>query len=147
VPICPICAEDADPALAHWRGLLRLNPNDNQGVRYILAARLLELGRDRELAALLKEHQDDGRAFMIWTRALFAFRTEGDNSKSRRALARALASNPHVPAYLLGAKPIPDELPDYTGLGDESEAMCWAAENIKAWLAARTGAAKPALLN
>ena len=145
-----------DDALAHWRDLLRLNPNDNQGIRYVLAARLLELGRDRELAALLKEHQDDGRAFMIWTRALFAFRTEGDNPKSRRARARALASNPHVPAYLLGDKPIPRELPDYTGLGDESEAMCWAAENIKAWqatngalawLAARTGAEKSALLN
>lgn len=145
-----------DEALAHWRDLLRLNPNDNQGIRYVLAARLLELGRDRELAVLLKEHQDDGRAFMIWTRALFAFRAEGDSPKSRRALARALHSNPHVPAYLLGDKPIPRELPDYTGLGDESEAMCWAAENFKAWhttngalawLAQRTGAKKPSLLN
>jgi tetratricopeptide (TPR) repeat protein len=96
-----------DEALDHWRDLLRLNPNDNQGIRYVLAARLLELGRDRELAALLKEHRDDGRAYMIWTRALFAFRTQGDNSKSRRALADALESNPHVPAYLLGHKPLP----------------------------------------
>ena len=41
----------------HWRDLLRLNPNDNQGIRYVLAARLLELGRDRELAVLLKAHR------------------------------------------------------------------------------------------
>ena len=145
-----------DEALAHWRDLLRLNPNDNQGIRYVLAARLLELGRDRELAALLKEHHDDGRAYMIWTRALFAFRTQGDNSKSRRALADALESNPHVLAYLLGHKPLPRVLPDSTGLGDESEAICLAVENIKAWqttegalawLAQRLDAGKPRLLH
>ena len=122
-----------DEALAHWRDLLRLNPNDNQGIRYVLAARLLELGRDCELAALLQKHRDDGRAYMIWTKALFAFRTQGDNSKSRRALAAALASNPHVPAYLLGHKPLPRVLPAYTGLGDEREAMSLAVENIQAW--------------
>jgi hypothetical protein len=122
----------------------------------ILETRPYMRARDRELAALLKEHEHDGRAFMIWTRALFAFRTDGDSPKSRRALAQALESNPHVPAYLLGHKPIPRELPDYTGLGDESEAMCWAAENIKAWqttngalawLAERINSERPPLLN
>jgi tetratricopeptide (TPR) repeat protein len=145
-----------DEALTHWHGMLRLNPNDNQGIRYVLAARLLELGRDRELAALLKEHADDGRAYMLWTKALFAFRTQGDNSKSRRALAEALASNSHVSPYLLSLKPLPCELPDYTGLGDESEAMALATEHIKAWqmtrgalpwLAARINAAKPATVH
>lgn len=120
-------------ALAHWRDMLRLNPNDNQGIRYVLAARLLELGRDHELGALLTEHEDDGRTYMLWTRALFAFRTQGDNAKSRRALAEALKNNPHVPPYLLGQKQLPRELLDYTELGDESEAMALAVENIKAW--------------
>jgi hypothetical protein len=31
---------------------------------FVLAVRLLELGLDRELAALLKEHQDDGSAYI-----------------------------------------------------------------------------------
>ena len=136
--------------------MLILNPNDNQGIRYVLAARLLEAERDSELAALLRQHEDDGRAYLIWTRALLVFRTHGDHPKSRRALVDALASNPHVPVYLLGHKPLSQELPDYTGLGDETEAMCWAAENLNAWrttngalawLAERIGAAKPALLN
>jgi len=145
-----------DEALAHWRDMLRLNPNDNQGIRYVLASRLLELGRDHELGVLLKEHEDDVRAYMIWTRALFAFRTYGDNSISRRALADALESNPHVPPYLLGQKPLLCELPDYTGLGDESEAMSWAVANIKAWqitngalawLAERINAETPTILH
>jgi tetratricopeptide (TPR) repeat protein len=145
-----------DEAIAHWRAMLILNPNDNQGIRYVLAARLLEAGRDRELAALLKQHQDDGRAYLAWTLALLVFRIRGDHPKSRRALAQALESNPHVPAYLLGHKPIPQEPPDYTGFGDESEAMCLAAENLKAWkstqgalawLAQSIVPAKPTLLN
>ena len=145
-----------DEALAHWRAMLILNPNDNQGIRYVLAARLLEAGRDRELAAFLKQHEDDGRAYLAWALALLVFRIRGDHPKSRRALGDALASNPHVPAYLLGHQPLPQELPDYTGFGDESEAMCLAAENIKswratngalAWLAARVNLLKPKLLN
>jgi tetratricopeptide (TPR) repeat protein len=82
-----------DEAIAHWRAVLILNPNDNQGIRYVLAARLLEGGRDHELTVLLKEHRDDGRAYLIWTNALLLFRTQGDIAKSRRALAEALESN------------------------------------------------------
>jgi tetratricopeptide (TPR) repeat protein len=145
-----------DEALSHWRDMLMLNLNDNQGIRYVLAARLLESGRDRELGALLKKHADDARAYILWIRALFAFRTEGDNAKSRRALTEALESNPHVPCYLLGHKPLPRALPKYTGLGDEREAVCVAAENIKAWqttsgalawLAERINPEKPTILH
>jgi hypothetical protein len=56
-----------------------------------------------------------------------------DNPWSRQALAAALETNPHVPGYLLGHSPLPQELPGYTGIGDESEAAYWAVENIKAW--------------
>jgi tetratricopeptide (TPR) repeat protein len=124
-----------DEALAHLRDMLKLNHNDNQGIRYVLAARLLELGRDDELAEHLNVNEEDGSAFFMWTRVLLAFRRSGDDPWSRRALADALKTNPQVPGYLLGHKslPLPQELPGYTGIGDESEAMYWAAENIKAW--------------
>jgi hypothetical protein len=38
--------------------------------------------------ALLQEHDDDGRAYLIWTKALLAFRTSGDGNKSRRRSGR-----------------------------------------------------------
>ena len=122
-----------EEALTHLRDLLKLNHDDNQGIRYILAARLLELGRDDELAEHLNAHEEDGSAFFTWTRALLAFRRSGDNPWSRRALADALNANSHVPDYLLGHKPLAEELPGFTGIGDESEAMYWVTENIKAW--------------
>lgn len=92
---------------------------------------------------------------LSWTKALLAFRGRGDNAESRCALDHALESNLHVPAYLLGHKPIPPELPDYTGLGDESEAIRLAAENLNAWRTTAGALAwlakrideKPALLN
>ncbi len=45
------CLWDAgrrDEAIEHWRELLRLNPGDNQGVRFVVVPRLLELGRDED---------------------------------------------------------------------------------------------------
>src|SRR3954453_6410197 len=35
---------DTEGAVAHYRDMLRLNPNDNQGIRYLLAAHLLRQG-------------------------------------------------------------------------------------------------------
>jgi len=142
-------------AIAHWRDMLSLNPDDNQGIRYILAARLLEIGRDRELNKLLNDYHNDGGAHVIWCKAPLAFRTSGDTDKSRRALRMALESNAYVPTYLLGHKRIPRQLPDYVGFGDEAEAVCLVAENLNswkttagalAWLAARIEAEK-ALFN
>ena len=45
-----------DEAVAHYRALLELNPGDNQGVRYVLLATLLQRGMNDEAGALLSEH-------------------------------------------------------------------------------------------
>jgi tetratricopeptide (TPR) repeat protein len=122
-------------ALAHYREMLRLNPNDNQGLRYLLASCLLELRRDDEIIDLAAEYEDDAPAAFPWTLALIAFRRHGDNNESGNKLAAALGRNPHVPAYMLGRKELPRRLPDLIGFGDESEAICYAAENLNAWTA------------
>jgi tetratricopeptide (TPR) repeat protein len=124
-----------DEALAHYRDMLRLNPTDNQGIRFVLASCLLELGHDEELAALINRFEDDASAEIVWTRALLSFRRQGDTADSRRYLSMALEYNPHIPAYLFGHKKIPSRLPDLIGLGDESEAICYSAENLEAWRA------------
>ena len=43
-----------DQSLVHYNDMLRLNPNDNQGVRYELLDHLLELGREAEAKMLIK---------------------------------------------------------------------------------------------
>jgi len=121
-------------AVAHLHEMLRLNPNDNQGVRYILAAYLVELGRDRELAGLLNEYPDDGAAAWTYTAALLGFRRDGDCAASRKLLAEACASNEYVPGYLLGESKMPPRNPDLIGMGDASEAVNFVFEFGKGWI-------------
>ncbi|MFQ5451814.1 MAG: hypothetical protein ACE5E9_14410 [Nitrospinaceae bacterium] len=122
-----------EESVAHYQDMLRLNPNDNQGIRYILMTCLLRLDRDEELAALLEEYREDGSAEWTYTNALAAFRRHGDTGESRAALSRAVESNSHVPKYLLGKKKLPRRLPDYISFGDENEAVTYAAENMACW--------------
>jgi hypothetical protein len=82
---------EREAAVEHYHELLRLNPNDNQGIRYLLAAWLLELGRDDDLAALLKRYEGDAMAACVYAKALLAFRRAGDSSVADVAIAGACA--------------------------------------------------------
>lgn len=122
-----------DEAVEHYEDMLRLNPNDNQGIRYILVDALLELGRDDHAAALLKRYKDDPSASWAWSNALLDFRRKGDVAASRKALARAVKCNPHVRDYLLGRKALPTQLPEFIGMGDENEAVAYVSDSENAW--------------
>lgn len=130
---CRWKAGQHDEAIAHYRDMLRLNPGDNQGIRYLLAACLLDTGQDAELATLLDKHANDAGAAWAYTRALLAFRTGGDTERSRELLADARAANPHVPAYLLGRKKLPKHMPHYISFGGETEAIEYVGDNASGW--------------
>jgi tetratricopeptide (TPR) repeat protein len=123
-----------DEAIGHLNDMLRLNPGDNQGVRYILAAWLVDMSKDGELAALLAKYPDDGMAAWSWTNALASFRREGDSAASGKLLAEAIASNKHVTAYLLGTKKLPARLPPYFSPGEAGEAGYYAREFQGGWV-------------
>jgi tetratricopeptide (TPR) repeat protein len=127
---------ERDQAISHYQDMLRLNPNDNQGIRYSLIDALLELGRDREAGKLLRQYKDDASAAWAWSGALLSFRRNGDAAVSRGALARAIDTNSDVPPYLLGSKKIPRTLPDYISLGGEDEAIAYVHGADSAWVAA-----------
>jgi tetratricopeptide (TPR) repeat protein len=122
-----------DEAIEHYCDMLRLNPNDNQGIRYILAACLLDLGYDDEAAKLIDQYKDDASAAWAYASALIAFRRTGDSEDARLLLAEAKNTNPHVPAYLLGKKKMPRHLPDMIGFGDESEAISVVGDYGRGW--------------
>lgn len=122
-----------DEALEHYREMLRLNPGDNQGNRYLLVDLLLQMDRDAELHELLKEYRDEWSATWLYTRALLAFRKWGDSDRARKVLGKALKQNPRVPAYLMGQKRIPNRLPELIGMGDENEAISYAADHLNHW--------------
>ena len=122
-----------EEALETYLEMLRLNPGDNQGIRYVLADLLLAMNREADLAKLLRQYKDDGSAVWRFTQALLEFRKAGASTKANRLIQAALEFNPHVLPYLSGKKRIPKRLPDYIGFGDENEASVYAANHLNHW--------------
>jgi len=125
-----------DDAVAHFRDMLRLNPNDNQGIRYLLIDCLLTLGCDDEAAALIKRYDEDGAAAWSWSRALLAFRRAGDRPQSRDALSQAMSDNKYIAPLLLGDRKMPRQLPDYISCGGKDEAVAYVYGAAGAWTVA-----------
>jgi len=121
-----------DEASEHFRAMLRLNPNDNQGVRELLLMLWLEIGRDDQARELLAQY-DDWTAVWLYTRALLEYRQNGASARANQVLADALEENPYVPAYLTARKRIPPRMPALIGWGEESEAVAYAADHLNHW--------------
>ncbi|MFZ1984652.1 MAG: bacterial transcriptional activator domain-containing protein, partial [Desulfatitalea sp.] len=94
---CLWAAGRRDEAVAHYQDLLRLNPNDNQGIRDLLMPCLIELGRDKDAEKLFKQFKDDGMATWMYSRVLLDFRKRGDSPTADASLKAALAENKYVP--------------------------------------------------
>jgi len=124
-----------DDAIADLAEMLRLNPSDNQGMRYHLIDRLLIVWRNDEAAELLDTpmYLDDASATWAWSRVLLAIRRRDD--VTGRLIREAAEANPHVPRYLLGLDALPDDDFQYVGIGDESEAAVYVHSSLAAWLA------------
>lgn len=122
-----------EEAIEHYRELLRLNPNDNQGNRYALLDIFIGLERYKDALAILKEYEEEWSAVWLYSRALLEYQKGGDSPKARRALKEAMQENPFVPAYLTGQKRIPGWQVNSYGWGDESEAIYYASENLNYW--------------
>ncbi len=124
---------DREEAVEHYWEMLRLNPGDNQGLRYLLMPYLIELDRDEDAEKLFKLYDDDGMAAWMYSRALLNFRNQGDCPVADKSLKAATEENQHVLTYLLGHRKMPRELPGHYGFGDENEAVLYVDGNEAAW--------------
>jgi tetratricopeptide (TPR) repeat protein len=126
---------EPETAIGHYREMLELNPGDNQGLRYVLLTCLLQLYRNDEAVALLKQYDDDAFATWHYHRALLAFRQHGRSPEADEALEAAIEQNEYIPEFLLGLEEMPfdDALPDIHGWGDESEAVLYAVRGVVLW--------------
>ena len=111
---------------------LRLNPNDNQALRYVLLSLYLLQHQHEKADALITEYDEDS-AFILYSRALLCFIREGDSPGARQLKKAALASNKHVSKLLSGRTKIPKQLPDFYSPGDKNEAIFYALDNKPVW--------------
>lgn len=125
--------DERDDAINHLEEMLELNPDDDQGVRHLLAAYLAEAERNDDLCQLMARYPDEHSAAWAWTGALLAFRKAGDGAPARQRLDEAMAVNPHVRAYLAGKERMPAALPPSRGAGTPAEAVHYVAGHRRGW--------------
>ena len=89
--------DETAEAVAIMEEMLELNEHDNQGVRFPLLSVLITLGDTEKFKKYDKMFADEEHSVpMLYSRALFAFKTEGDTPKARKMLKKAFDANPFV---------------------------------------------------
>jgi len=120
-------------AIEHFQDMLRLNPNDNQGVRDTLMNVLMAEDELDAVDELMARYEDDYSVFHVYNRALLAFKREGDTEASRDLLLDAIERNEHVPDALLGKTHSSGMLPLSYGIGSPEEAMIYSGDARFFW--------------
>jgi tetratricopeptide (TPR) repeat protein len=121
-------------AIGIYQRMLKLNPNDNQGVRDPLLGLYLTVGDLKGAGSLLKKYENDALANFAWGRVLERF-LAGDNAGAKAALEIARAANHHVELFLTARKPLPKEQPEMYSQGSEEEAVLVLSNLSGAWAA------------
>jgi hypothetical protein len=120
-------------AIQTYSELLELNPNDNQGLRYILLNWLLSNGELEKAETILNQYKEEN-AFMLFSELLLRIKRNPNNTNQLRIIfKKANHANPYVIKYLLNKKKLPEYLPDYYGIGDEPEAIVYCVDAKEVW--------------
>jgi len=130
---CLIAKKEVDKAIEIYEEMLELNPNDNQGIRYLLSTLLLSKKDLTKFQAFIKNNEQEDCAVWNYNNALYHFKKSGQTPTSDKELLKAYKSNEFVIDYMLGIKEMPDELPQYIALGDENEAISYVVGAWTVW--------------
>lgn len=122
-----------EAAASVWTEMLKLNPNDNQGVRSLLLVHCLETGALEEASRLVKAYPEDAGADFVWSRILLEYLTKGP-AVAEMTLRRLGRWNTHVRPMLLGKrKAVP--IGEYVQVGGPDEASAAVELCGPAWMA------------
>ena len=115
------------------REMLRLNPGDNQGIRYRYVPRLIELDQLDAAREVIesKDYRDDICAMWDFAAALIAFK-QGRHADADLLLKRAVARNRFVAPLVLEVTPMPAGSDSWSP-GTASEGAMVADLLIEAW--------------
>ena len=121
-------------AAAEWEAMLKLNPNDNQGVRYHLLPCCLALGRLETARKLMDKYEGDCEynTVFAWGKVLERF-LSWDLPAAEKALQVARKQNPYTQGFIKGHRQLPKYMPDSYAMGSKEEAVCYAEVLGMAW--------------
>lgn len=122
-----------EEAITEWEAMLRLNPKDNQGLRYELLATYLARQRLDGVAKLFSDFNEfEKNTVFAWGHALERF-LAGDESGAKEALGVARAQNGFTEAYLLGHRKLSKHLPEAYAPGSKEESEWFAEVLLASW--------------
>src|SRR5690625_723065 len=122
-----------EEAFKQYEEILRLNPNDNQGIRYILLTLYIETEQFKKAQELISEFGDEGTANFLFNKVLVDYYINGLTTQTKTLIKEAKQQNPFVKDYLLGKKKLPLKHHTHIGIGDETEAIAYAEDHIHLW--------------
>lgn len=126
-------AGQRDRAVSQLQYLLELNPNDNQGVRYVLMSRLLELDRLDEAQELFDFYDEEYSADWLFSKLLLSIKSNQNKDIIEELYEEAVEENEFIIPFLVGKKKIPKVLPSFYSPGDENEAIIYVDLAQRAW--------------
>lgn len=122
---CLYAKKEVNKAIGIYEEMLELNPNDNQGIRYLLSTLLLSKDDLTKFELFIENNEVEDCAVWNYNNALYKFKKIGRTTESEKELQQAYNSNEFVIDYMLGYKEMPKEQPQYIGRGDENEAISY----------------------
>ena len=130
-------AQDTDAAIEVFRSLIALNPNDNQGIRYVLLQLFASAGKYGDCDSLFNLYPDDGSIEFPATKLLI----ELAKARPRKSLGTLLAdcelSNSHflplVREIAAGGKWPAASSSQYVEFGSKQQAEIYMREFRGAW--------------
>lgn len=124
---------DYESAVELYNEILKLNKNDNQGIRYRIFPLLILLDKKDQIENLVKSYDGDDCAFMLYNKALYYYKNKNEfNAKS--FLRRGFEANKYVPEYLLGMIEAEPFVPEMYSFGSEEEARVYLEYASAAWI-------------
>jgi tetratricopeptide (TPR) repeat protein len=130
---CLYAKKEVDKAIGIYEEMLELNPNDNQGIRYLLSTLLLSKNDLTKFQSFIENSEEEDCAVWNYNNALYQFKKSGQSANSDKELLKAYTSNEYVIDYMLGVKEMPKEQPQYVGRGDENEAISYVNGAWTVW--------------
>ncbi len=122
-----------EESIHEYKELLELNPNDNQGIRYILSGLLLHTENYGEYLKLYKSYKEKS-TFWLFNYALYLFIKKGDSKESNKALQDANKCNKYVIKIMTQQIQMNLEPPSHYSPGQEDEAVCYLMDNFSIWM-------------
>jgi tetratricopeptide (TPR) repeat protein len=123
--------EDGETAQAieTYGYMLELNPNDNQGMRFVLINWLFIAGDLNGVRKLLSQYEDNV-AGILFGKLLLSLLDGKYKKRRKKILLEVTAYNPHLAPYLLGERKLPRTIPDRITLGSAIEVASYLLDEF-----------------